>query len=248
MQSRTALLGAIVVAAAVLAAGIAGAVSPADVTNSRQSTGNETIEVAASGQVQAQADRAVIRVGIVTSADDVETVRERLSNNASSMREALVEAGIDRSQIRTARFDISSDRNPRGEDSRQPQYRGVHAFEITINETDRAGEVIDTAVSNGANEVDGVRFTLSPEKRQDLREQALRDAMDAARGDADAVAAQSGLTVAGVDHVSTTEYSRSPYQAEALAASADGASTSIDSGPVTVSASVTVVYDAETAN
>jgi len=249
MRSRTALIGALIVATAVVAAGVASGFGPAGAAQQAQPQTNETITVGASGQVQTQADKAVVRVAVVATGDDVETVRERLSTNASSMRSALSEMGINGSQVQTAYYDISSNRRygvPAESD--QPAYRAVHSFSITVNETDRAGEVIDTAVTNGANEVDGVEFTLSADKRQNLREQALRSAMDAARGEAGAIADQSDLTVTGVNRVSTTEYSRSTYQTEALAADGGGGGTSIESGPVTVSASVTVVYDATEAS
>jgi uncharacterized protein YggE len=39
--------------------------------------------------------------------------------------------------------------------------------------------VVDTAVTNGANRVENVRFTLSTETRQRLRTSALKDAMAA---------------------------------------------------------------------
>lgn len=246
MQSRTVLAGAVVLAAVLVTAGVAGAFSPSDVT--AQSDSNETIQVSAGGQVQAQADTAVVRVAVVTTGDDVETVRERLAANASSLTDALAEMGIAGDQVQTAYYDISSNQRYQNAEGEEPEYRAMHRFSVTVNDTDRVGEVIDTSVNNGANEIDGVEFTLSPDKRQELRQEALTEAMETARGEADTIAAASDLTVAGVDRVTTTQYSRTPYQAEAVAMAGDGAGTSINSGPVTVSADVTVVYDAESSS
>lgn len=243
MQRRTALVGTAVVAALLVTAGVGGALStgaaPAQRTDAQMS---DTITVSGSGTVQAEADRAVVRVAVVSSGNDVGDVRADLSDNAQSMREALAETGIDEGQIRTAYYDISSQDRRRGPGGDEADYRGLHAFEITVEDPDSVGEVIDTAVEGGANEVDGVEFTLSQDRREQLRQDALEDAMDDARGEASTVAGAEDLSIEGVDRVSTTDFSRSPYEARGLA-TGDAGGTSINSGPVTVQASVTVVYD-----
>jgi len=250
MNSRLTLAGVAVVAALLATAGVGAAFaaggSPVQAQQSAQADGSDTITVGASGQVQAEADRAVVRVGVVATGDDIETVRSDLSSNASSMRSALSEIGIDSGQIRTAHYDISTNRRYGGAESEEPTYRAIHAFAITVEEPDTVGQVVDTAVTNGADEVDGIEFTLSADKREQLRQEALTAAMESARGEASTIAAAEDLTVSGVDRVSTTEYGARPYAVETAALSAGGdAGTSIDSGPVSVSASVTVVYETD---
>ncbi|MEF8851022.1 MAG: SIMPL domain-containing protein [Haloarculaceae archaeon] len=248
MRTRIALAGAAVVAALLVTAGIAGALTtgqasgPAQVQN--QQSMSDTVTVSGSGQVQAEADRAVVRVAVLATGDDISTVRNRLSANASSMRDALQESGIDDSQIRTNYYDISSQERYGGPREEEPKYRAIHSFTITVENPDDVGEVIDTAVSNGASEVDGVEFTLSAEKREDLREEALEAAMDNARSEASTVAGAEDIRISGVDRISTTNFDNRPFEVrEAALAGGDGGGTSINSGPVTVSASVTVVYE-----
>lgn len=246
MEFRSTLAGAAVVAALLVTAGIGGAITTGDApANAAAQTQqmSDTITVSGSGTVQAEADRAVVRVGVISTGDDISAVREDLSENASDMRDALADMGIDESQIRTAYFDISSNERYGPREPDRPTYRGLHAFEITIDEPDEAGQVIDTAVSNGASEVDGVEFTLSSDRREDLREQALESAMDNARSEASTVAGAEDLSITGVERISTTDFSRTPFAVETAAAGDGGARTSISSGPVTVRASVTVVYD-----
>jgi uncharacterized protein YggE len=247
MESRSILAGAAVVAALLVTAGIGGAITtgaaPANVEAQNQDLTSDTITVSGSGTVQADADRAVVSVAVLSSGDDISAVREDLSENASEMRDALAEMGIDENLIRTAYFDISSEERYGRQDPEAPTYRGMHAFEITIETPDDAGQVIDTAVSNGASEVDGVEFTLSPDRREELREQALESAMNNARSEASTVAGAEDLSITGVDRISTTDYRRTPYAVETAAGGDAGARTSISSGPVTVRASVSVVYD-----
>ncbi|MFC7140201.1 SIMPL domain-containing protein [Halosimplex aquaticum] len=250
MNSRVTLAGVALVAALLATAGAAAAFTSGGAPVQTQQTAtqdnmSDTITVGASGQVQAEADRAVVRVGVVATGDNIQTVRKQLSNNASQMRSALNKMGIDSSQIRTGYYDISTNRRyGGGGQTDQPEYRAVHSFSITVDDPDSVGQVVDTAVTNGANEVDGIQFTLSEDKRESLRQKALSEAMDSARGEASTIASAEDLSVTGVDRVSTTQYNSHTYSVETAALAADGgASTSINSGPVTVSASVTVVYE-----
>ncbi|PSQ09886.1 hypothetical protein BRC93_11890 [Halobacteriales archaeon QS_5_70_15] len=225
--------------------------SPGDMT--QPSTGTQrTVAVEAGGQVRTDPDRAVVRVAVTARADSVETVRRRLAENASRMRDALERAGLDAERITSARFDIGENYEHRDRPS-APKFEGRHAFVVTLNDTDRAGDVVVTAVENGADSVEEVRFTISPGTRRDLRERALSRAVENARGKAAVAANGTGLELAGVRTVGTGDVSVQPDRREdfALARAGDGgagggAPTSFESGKVTVSAQVTVVYNATT--
>jgi uncharacterized protein YggE len=244
MRTRT-IFGTVLVAALLVTAAAAGTVLTSDGASAQaDEQGDRTIQVGANGQVQTSADQAVVEVAVVTSATNVTTARNQLSENVTAMRTALSDMGVESSQVRTQYFDISEDyRRPEEEDA-PTRYRAIHSFEITLENTSRAGEVIDAAVNNGANRVDGVRFGLSREKRQDLRQQALENAMDGARQQAETVAGSAGLSITGVSTISTAEYDSSPVRYEAAAMTAADGGTSVESGPVTVTASVQVVYNA----
>lgn len=208
--------------------------------------GSRTIEVGASGTVEAQPDRAVVRVTVTASGDDVGAVRERLAANASSMRAALKNEGVAGSDITTRYYDIG--RNERAErESEAPQYRARHAFLVTIEEPDRAGEIIVAAIENGATEVDDVQFTITEDRRRELRQKALADAMDNARAEAGTLAEGANLTITGVHIVKTSDVNVRPHRQEVAFAAADGgagAATDISSGPVSVTAQVQVSYNA----
>lgn len=207
-----------------------------------------TVEVAAGGQVEAEPNRAVVRVAVTSRADSVETVRQQLAENASSVRQALRDAGLDADQIVTEDYDIR--RNFRHErEPDQPEYQGQHALVVTLDNTSRAGEIVVTAVENGATQVSDIRFTVDRETRLALREDALANAMDNARGRAQVAASNGNLQLAGVHTVQTAEVSVDPFRSERVAlgdaAGGGGApSTSFESGTVTVNAQVLVIYNA----
>ena len=243
-MQRTRFLAAVAVASLVLLSGCAGAIGQTDQTSSASSA-NRTVDVTASGQVSAEANQAVVSVAVEARGADAETARERLAENVSSLRDGLADAGVESGQITTSGYDIRQDYRDSRKGDAKPRYVARQSFQITVNDTDRAGAVIDAAVGSGATRVDGVRFTLSTERRDELKQAALEDAMNRADTKAETLATQSDMTLVRVQTVTSTDVSRGPIYAEATAVADSGGSTSIDSGPVTVTANVHVVYAAE---
>ncbi|SIQ70004.1 hypothetical protein SAMN05421858_0125 [Haladaptatus litoreus] len=210
-------------------------------TQGESTESNTTIRVSAVGEAESEPNQAIVLLSVVQSASDAETVRERLAQNSSRMRTALRESSVSDDHIRTVSFDIAEDRS---EDGSQTEFRGIHTFEITVNDTSRVGEIIDTAVQNGASEVSGVEFTLSDNRTRELRATALETAMQSARTDAETIAGAENLSVVGVRNVSTVEPSFVPVEAQTTTVADAGGETEVESGPVTVSVQVVVTYEA----
>jgi hypothetical protein len=251
MQRQTLLtlgLAALLVMAG-CSAGPSSSASTPDATATAES--DSTIQVAGAGSADAEPNQAVVRVSVVATGADAATARRRLAENTSRMRTALADIGVDDDRITTQRYDIYQDRRRPPEEGAEPrvEYRAAHVFEITVTDPDRVGSVVDTAVGNGAAEVDDVTFTLSTERRRELERRARSAAMADARSKARALAADANLTVTGVDVIQTTAGDTprpadgGAYRTETPVAT--GAPPSdIESGPVTVRTSVRVVYEA----
>lgn len=217
----------------------------AQTTTGGADAADRSISVGASGQATAAPDRAVVRVAVEATGPDAATARDRLAANVSSVRDALRNAGIEDDQVRTAYYDLRAERDHLRKPTTEPAdapttYRAIHAFEITLSEIDRAGEIVDVAVAGGATRVDGIRFTLSDEARRSLHEEALVDAMANARSQADVLASSADLAVTGVH---TVQASNGYYGPRVAYASESGGVTSIESGTLTVTAHVQVTYD-----
>jgi uncharacterized protein YggE len=251
-RTNAALIGALVVAVALVGAGVVVADmgadnDPATVSASDPADGpTRTIQVAATGSTETQPDKALVHVSIEATADDPSTARNRLTANVSPMKDALADAGIDESAIRTTDFDLRErrEREPRkGEGEPETEYWARHQFVIEVDDVDRVGTVVDVAIDNGATNVDDVRFTLSDEKREELRTEALETAMSDARQQAETIASSADLEIAGVYSASTTDV-HVPTRRVTLEAAAAGGGTSFNSGPVSVTATVSVTYNA----
>ena len=198
-----------------------------------------TIETSGSGTVEEEPDLATMRVSVEETGDEAEDVRTQLAERAEEVRDALIEAGIDEDDITTSRYDL-------GEQRQEPGYEGSHRYQVTVRDVDEVGRIVDVAVDAGADDVGRIQFTLSEATREDLRGLALERAVEDARSDAESIAAAKDLEIVGVVSVSTDDRGVSPQRGSLeMADDADNASTEIDEGPVTVSASVTVVYGFE---
>jgi len=247
MQRRT--IAPILLVGLVLLAGCLSAPLQATTdggTDETSATNATTISATGTGEVTADADLAVVSIGVTTTADSADDARGTVADDVAAVRAALTDAGVADDAIQTTGFNIYPEYDYSGQERDLLGYRATHTLRVEVA-PDRAGEVIDLAVGAGASEIRGVAFTLSDERRAELREEALTRAVDSARADADAVASASGLTVAGV-HTATVGGSASPgpypvaYAEDAARASG---STELSPGPVTVSATVQMVYEAE---
>lgn len=255
MTAHTRQLLTVGIVALVLGAGLVGAGAviadtgaghPAAALDAGDAQG-KTVTVTASGRAEAEPDKAVVRVSVEATADDPSVARRRVAENATEMRDALVDLGLPGDSIRTVGFNVYEDRvRPREPDTRPSTvYRARHAFAVEVDDTARVGEVIDTAVSNGASSVHGVEFTLAEDTRRELRQAAIEEAMTDARTRAEAIAAGGDIAIAGVHAVRTGGVDRGrPVPVPAAADGGAGGGTSIESGPVSVAATVTVTYNA----
>lgn len=246
-QLVAAMLAALVLGAALVGAGVAlsdrGLAGPTGPGGGPAD--GERVTVSASGLAEAQPDRAVVRVGVEATADDPTVARQRVAENASAMRSGLEELGLPTDAVRTVGYDVYEDRVRPETREREPAttYRARHSFAIDVDDVDRVGEVIDTAVASGATGVHGVEFTLESETRQRLRRAAIEEAMADARGQAEAIATAGEIRLTGVHAVRTGGDARRRPVAR-LAGGDGGGGTVVESGPVSVSATVTVTYNA----
>jgi hypothetical protein len=238
-----AVLTALVVLAGCVAPLQAGAAESSPTADPDEGTAIRTTGV---GEVTAEPDLAVVAVAVQARADGADAARDRVAADVDGLLTALTDAGVPEDAVRTVYFSIQTEYDYRGESREPVGFRAVHALRVEVA-PDRAGEVVDLAVDAGGATVDGVSFTLTDDRRASLRGEALADAVARARADADAVARAAGLSVTGVADLQVgSEGGYRPVVAERVGG-ADGAdaATSFRPGPVTVTASVSVVYTAE---
>lgn len=224
----------------VLLAGCAGPLQTS--ANAGDDSAGPTISVSATGSSTADPDLAVVSVSVEATADGANEARGQVANDVESVRSALADAGVPEANVTTTAFGIAPVYNYSRDERKLVGYRAVHSLAVETT-PDRAGEVIDLTVGAGATSVDGVRFTLSDERRAELRATALDDAMATARTDADGIADAADLSVTGV-HRASTGAEFVPYPVSRFEDTAGGGETVIQPAPVRVTVTVDVTYTA----
>ncbi|WP_049934785.1 SIMPL domain-containing protein [Haloplanus natans] len=222
---------------------LAGCIGPLQAgANTGDAPSGPTISVSATGSANADPDLAVVNVAVETTADGANAARAQVARDIERVRGALADGGVADANVTTTTFGIAPVYNYSRGEREVVGYRAVHALAIETA-PDRVGEIVDLAVGNGATHFDGVRFTLSDERRAELRVTALERAMDTARTDADGIASAADLSVTGVRQTSTgAEFT--PFPVARFEDAAEGGGTVIQPAPVTVTVTVDVTYTA----
>ncbi len=213
-------------------AALAGAVGPPSPARGDTPTPADTITVTGTGSVSATPDDAQLSFGVESRG---ETAQAALAANGEAMRKvisALRAAGA--RELATQWVSVWQASDVEG---RTSGYSASNTVSATIGVA-QAGELIDTAVAAGANQVSGPDLSTADSKR--LYGQALGNAVNDARAHAEALAKATGRTLGSVTAISESGGAEPMpmYRAAADAASP----TPIVGGQQETTATVTVTF------
>jgi hypothetical protein len=207
------------------------------------------IVVSAQGEVKAKPDVVYVSLGVRTMAT---TARQAMSQNNAAIAAVIakIEAlGVAKKDMQTGSINLYPQTRPIKQDDQQTEtivgYWANNTLNVTVNDLGKVGEILDAAITAGANSVGGIRFGVKDDTK--LRDEALKDAVKNARAKADLVAAGLGIKVTGVQSVSVESYgSPGPVRVEYAAAAmgkAGDASVPVEAGEITYTASVRVTFE-----
>jgi len=210
---------------------------------------SHVISVSGSGTVTGTPDRVQISFAVQNQNADVKIAQANNALTMNNVMDALAAAGIPRAQMKTTGYTITQINQQDNNgilSGPATSYQVTNTLQVTLNDTSTAGQIIDTAVNAGANQVNSIQFMLSDEQAQALRSQALAKAVANARSDANAVAAALNVSITGTQSADIsqgyTPVVYSNYDSTALAAGKAAVPTPVQAGDITVTAQVTVVY------
>lgn len=110
------------------------------------------------GQITTVPNTAIIRLGVQTTGDNIETIQSDNANISQNVIQSLNQLGI--TNIRTYQYVI--DKNYEFENGIRVDrgYVVRNILEIQIDNLDQVGLIIDTAVNSGANLVEFISFEV----------------------------------------------------------------------------------------
>jgi len=155
--------------------------------------------VRASGEatVSAKPDRAEINIGVVTHGPTAESSSQQNAEQTSQVMTTLKRIVASGGELKTSGYSVSPEYDyPKDGKPRLNGYQTSNTVQVTLNDLALLGPVIDKSVSSGANEITGIAFSLKDDLA--IRQQALSEAAQKAKTNAEAIARALGLKVVGV--------------------------------------------------
>ena len=149
-----------------------------------------TVVVAGEGVVHAVPDRAWITIGAESRASSAREAQRRNTELMTPVLDKLRAAGLPADAIRTVGYDVQYEWDFVNNKRVGRGYVARNTVEARVDAIDRVGEFLEMAAGSGATSLGGVRFDLK--NRAQLQKEALKLAVEDARGKAEAVAAAAG--------------------------------------------------------
>ena len=204
-------------------------------------TRSRVMTVIGNGSLAVEPDIVEIQLEVRTENQQLIQAQRENASAMNQVIESLLELGIDRENIQTVSYTIF------------PQYdyiegeqvfRGFevrNAIKVTIRNVQEAGNVIDTAVQNGATGVSNIHFTVENEQLE--YQKALSLALTNALAKAQTIAATMQLQLDPHPIKITEEVVAQPIAYQSYSRMETSISTPIEQGQIKINATVNVQFE-----
>lgn len=244
----------IVAVIGVLALLLIAACQPVTVQQQPPAPEKKQVTVSSTSELTEKADKVQIYLGVETTAPDAATSQRNNAQIADAIVTAIKAAGLSDTEISTAGFNVypRQEWDPKTQTSVLKGYTTSNTVQIDTTKIELAGAILDAAAKAGANQVNSVQFSLSKDKQDALKKQALGKAAADAKSKAEAIAEGLGAKLGSLASVSESNTYFPPIYARGfesmMALKADAAPAAlppISASDVSVTATISVVYNIE---
>jgi len=233
MTNKTRILSAVAVIAIISTVLIAGMQGPDKAYAQQVPYLQQTNTISVTGQASESVtpDLASIQLGVDTQAKSAQNATSQNAQEMNATIAAIENLGITTSEISTSSFTISPIYNNTGpsmgdggSSNELLGYEVSNRILIQTTQLGLVGNILDAAVGAGANRVDDVSFTLSPQKEQEVKDTLLENAILDAQSRAQKALSPLGQKITGVQTVTLSELNVPPpgplYQGRFMSAMA----------------------------
>jgi len=171
--------------------------APIYVSSQDGSSNLNVIKVTGTGRVYASPDIAVLTIGVETRSEDAQNAQQRNAEKMNNVIEALKNDGISEDNVKTISYRLEP--VIRYEDGINIiiGYVAENTMQVKLGDISDAGRVIDLAVAAGANEISLIEFSLSEDRMESYREQAMDVAVQNANLRAETISKSMGVQLIG---------------------------------------------------
>lgn len=228
-----------------LACAPAMAQQPPTSTSAAATMSTAHIMTSARGEARARPDRATVMIGVQTRAATAAQAASENATKQEAVLAALRRLGLTNDELSTVEYNVYPEMryNREGEEPKIVGYTVQNSIRADVRRIDQIGAVLDAALGAGANAINSLTFHAS--NIEAVRRQAIAQAMENARADAEVLARAAGGTLGRLIEASTVEVAI-PIMRQSLArmdAAQAAPPTPIQPGEQEVSASVTAMWE-----
>lgn len=122
---------------------------------------NGTMTLNGTGIIKVQPDIAVVILGVVTEGMELRSTQQENAEKIRRIIDTLIRMGIEERGIETESYSVVPQYDYLEGTQVFRGYRVTNNLKITVRDINRVGEIIDAAVTSGANIVYSVNFTIA---------------------------------------------------------------------------------------
>ena len=201
----------------------------------------QTVSFIGEGKVKAAPDTARADIGLTTEGKDTITVQNENSSKMNAVIKFLKERGVSEADIKTSNYSLSPKYEYSKGKSSLVGYILNQSLTVTVRNLDKIGEILDGAVSSGANRIDSV--SLFVDRPEELKNKAREEAVKQAKEKAIMTSKIAGLRLGRLVGFSEGFYGEPPVFYEALAKGGAAApAPQIEPGNQEIKVNVTLTY------
>ncbi len=252
-QGVATVLSALVLTAVIVGAGVSllRVLGPVPLSVSQTVTQKmSTFDVTGESEMVTVPDQAEVTAGIVVNETTVAAAQDKANEIINDINKAMDDMGIDKKDIQTQNYYVGPeyDYNNNGVDKIKG-YSVSADLRIRVTDFEKLNEVIDTSTRLGANRINGISFSLTNEKEEEMLKQAREEAIEDAKDDADELAGLAGIKLGKVVNVYESRPMQPPYMPMygranvMMDMAAQKESTQIEPGSATYTYTVTLSYE-----
>ncbi|MCL5004296.1 MAG: SIMPL domain-containing protein [Patescibacteria group bacterium] len=151
------------------------------------------------GTVYVKPDLASLNLGFTVQSPSVTGGQGRANDIINKVQASLKSLGVSQADIKTTAYNIYPNYDYSGGQSRLNGYTINISLGVKVRNFDLLNKVIDSATSDGVNQVSGVTFEV--EKKDEAENEALKLAIEAAKKKAAEISSLSGIRLGSLVNV-----------------------------------------------
>lgn len=207
---------------------------------------DSTLQAQGSGEVEVAPDRARISFAVETEATTAQEAGQENARLMDRVMAAVRQAGPSEMRVETLGYQLEPRYRFVGDERRREiaGYTARNTLQVIVDEVELVGPLVDAALGAGANRVANLAFEIrDPEPH---RLEALRQAVEQARGEARTMAEALGMRLGAPSRVQGGAERPTPRPVPLAfrmeAAAVDAPTTPVEAGLQRITASVSITY------